>query len=379
MDVHGLPAANNQRSSRLKDSFAARRRRRWTAGVVAAAGLLGGCAATQPEARHYFPAWESPRYEALVSVHWVQRLLDYHESGGRGPRPPTYRQDRFVVLEASWAPLEEATEYRGGHVPGAIHVDTDDLENGYPEWRLRDAGELQAAIGRAGITPQTTVVVYGAKLIAAARVWWVLKYAGVADVRLMDGGFDAWKAAGYPVETTVREPRPVEFAAPVSSGLLATTGYVRERLHGERVWLADVRSEEEFSGSASGYDYLDARGRIPSAVPVGDGDDDAHVYKQRDGRLRPPREILAHWRRQGIVSAPEGQRFEREVVFYCGGGWRSSVAFFYAWLLGFENIRNYSDGWSGWSTAYRPDASAKGGTPGWRQEPTGNPIATGNP
>ncbi len=68
-----------------------------------------------------------------------------------------------------------------------------------------------------------------------------------------------------------------------------------------------------------------------------------------------------------------------EVVFYCGGGWRSSVAFFYAWLLGFENVRNYSDGWSGWSTEYHPDPVALGRTPGWRQQPSRNPIEAGAP
>ena len=70
--------------------------------------------------------------------------------------------------------------------------------------------------------------------------------------------------------------------------------------------------------------------------------------------------------------------FAREVVFYCGSGWRSSLAFFYAWLLGVDYILNYSDGWSGWSTQYIPDPNVtSGATPGWRQEPTGNPIASG--
>ena len=141
--------------------------------------------------------------------------------------------------------------------------------------------------------------------------------------------------------------------------------------------LADVRSVAEFTGRTCGYSYLEAKGRIPLAVPVGDGDDDAYLYKQRDGCLRPPTEFLAHWQRQAIIAAKEGGRFEREVVFYCGGGWRSSVAFFYAWLLRFENVRNYSDGWSGWSTEYRADPTAKAFTPGWSQRPSRNPIETG--
>ena len=344
--------------------------------VLALVFCLGtGCGRVEPRVLTDFPARETPNYQGLVSVSWLKGLLDYQNSGFQKPRPATYRNQRFVILEASWATLEKAKDYHRGHIPGAIHFNTDDLENGSPRWRLREAAELQQAIGRVGITPDTTVIVYGEKLIAAARVWWVLKYAGVTDVRLLDGGFAAWAEAGYPVEKEGRLPQPVEFSAPVAPNLLATTDYVRERLHSSGVWMADVRSVAEFTGRTSGYSYLEAKGRIPSAAHLGDGDDGAYLYKQRDGHLKPPTEILAHWQRQGIVPAKEGGRFEREVVFYCGGGWRSSVAFFYAWLLGFENIRNYSDGWSGWSTKYQPDPTAKGPTPGWTQQTSGNPVS----
>ncbi len=350
------------------------------AGVLALAFcLLTGCANVKPKVVADFPAREAPNYQSLVSVNWLKGLLDYQQSGFQKPRPATYGNKRFAILEASWAALEKAQDYRDGHIPGAIHFNTDDLENGSPRWRLRDAKELQRAIGRAGITPDTTVIVYGGKLIAAARVWWALKYAGVDDVRLLDGGFTAWAAAGYPLEQEVRRPQPVKFSAPVASHLLATTDYVRRHLQRGQVWMADVRSVAEFTGRTSGYSYLEAKGRLPSAVPVGDGDDSAFLYRQRDGRLRPPAEILAHWQRQGLVAAKEGGQFEREVVFYCGGGWRSSVAFFYAWLLGFENVRNYSDGWSGWSTEYHADPAAQAPTPGWRQQPSRNPIETGAP
>ncbi len=348
-------------------------------GLVLSCALFAGCGRVEFKAVIDFPAREAPNYHGLVSASWVKGLLDYQQSGFQTPRPATYRAQRFVILEASWATLQKTKDYRNGHLPGAIHFNTDDLEDGSPHWRLREADELQRAIGRAGITPDTTVIVYGEKLIAAARVWWALKYAGVDDVRLLDGGFQAWARAGYPVETEVRVPQPVAFAAPVASNLLATTDYVRRHLQGGQVWMADVRSAAEFAGRTSGYSYLQAKGRIPFAVHVGDGDDGAYLYKQRDGRLRPPAEILAHWRQSGIIPAKEGGRFVREVVFYCGGGCRSSVAFFHAWLLGFENIRNYSDGWSGWSTEYQADPAATGRTLGWRQQPSGNPVEVGAP
>jgi thiosulfate/3-mercaptopyruvate sulfurtransferase len=349
------------------------------AGLSLAVALLCGCQSAGPWKKSDFPARETPNYQGLVSVGWVKSLLDYRQSGFLTPAPATARPARLVILEASWATLEKATDYRSGHVPSAIHFNTDDLETGYPRWQLRPAEELQEAFGRAGITPDTTVIVYGTQLIAAARVWWALKYAGVDDVRIMDGGFAAWTRTGYPVEKQIQHPQPAVFVGPVASHLLATTDLVRERLADPGTLLADVRSVAEFTGGSSGYRSLEARGRIPSAVHVGDGDDAAHLYVRPDGSLRPSAEILDGWRRQGLVPAKGGGRFEKEVIFYCGGGWRSSVAFFHAWLLGFENIRNYSDGWIGWSTEYQPEPSANGSTPGWRQKPSGNPIVAGPP
>jgi len=346
------------------------------AALLAAATCALACHAGR-DAEPDPPTHETARHEALVSVHWVKQLLDHHASGFRLPRPETYRKERFIVLEVGWGALEDAKEYRAGHLPGAVYFDTDELETGYPVWHMREARELQHAIGQAGIDSRTTVILCGRKLIAAARVWWVMKYAGVADVRLMDGGVAAWESAGYPLEEELTLPDPVEFEAPVAEHWLATTPYVQEHVGSERVWLADVRSAAEFTGRASGYSYLDARGRIPAAIALGDGDDETHLYVQPDGHLRRPAEILQMWRDQGLTIASSGTRFEREVVFYCGGGWRSSVAFFHAWLLGLENIRNYSDGWGGWSTVYQRNASAAGSTPGWSQLPTGNPIEAG--
>jgi len=344
-------------------------------GLFSLAALLRDRPAPPPN----FPAAATPNYESLVSALWLKALLDFDDSNGESPRPPTYHNNQFVILEASWSKAEDAHDYRRGHIPGAVHFNTDELEDGYPTWKLRPPAELQQVIGRYGITAETTVVVYSRQLIAAARVWWVLKYAGVADVRLLDGGFEYWAALGYPRETTVHTPRPVEFEAQLQPSFLATTDYVRDRVGSLRVWLADARSEAEYAGKKSGYSYLDRTGRIPSALSVGDADDAALLYRQRDGRLRPPSEILELWRRQGIVSTQDRHSFDREVIFYCGGGWRSSLAFFYAWLLGFENIRNYSDGWCGWSTDYIPDATAAGSTPGWIQRPSDNPVVSGTP
>lgn len=253
------------------------------------------------------------------------------------------QQPRPVILEASWAPLETAQDYHEGHIPGAIHINTDLFETGYPRWHLRSPAELHRTIGSLGIGPQSAVVVYGKKNIAAARVWWILYYAGVRDVRIVNGGFAAWTRAGLPSETKVNAPVAVPFSAALREDALATTDWV----HANRanVFLADVRSAREFAGQISGYSYLEAKGRIPGAHHLGDADDSARLYQNEEGTLRSPAAIETMWR---VHNLPR----DNEIVFYCGGGWRSSLAFLYARELGFKRARNYSDGWSGWSDRF---------------------------
>lgn len=378
---------------------------------------------TVPPPRVDFPAAGLPNAQGLVSVYWLEKLLQHAAQPDRYPRPATYAQPEFIVVEASWATLADATDYRRGHVPGAIHVNTDAFETGSPTWRLKPLAELQKVIGDLGIAADTTVIVYSEQLIAAARVWWVLSYAGVHDVRILDGDMRTWRAAGLPIETSIQQRSPVTFSAPPRTGWLIDTAELRQRLlasnppssaatpdtsslpvptkpdgeqgramdqvaekNGEpaklpratcRLW--DVRSWAEYTGARSGYSYLDARGRIPTAIWLGDADDSSGLYKRSDGRLQAPEQIFAAWQTQAAWLTTEQREPTEDLVFYCGGGWRSSITFFYAWLAGLPRIRNYSDGWGGWSTDYQPDPQAYGSTPGYRQVPTGNPTETGSP
>ncbi|MFN0125880.1 MAG: sulfurtransferase [Verrucomicrobiales bacterium] len=343
-----------------------------------AGGLLAGCRRSEPVGDLLFPARGVPRYEALVSASWVRAAQAYARSNGRGERPETMRHDRLVVVEADWVPEGKSADYDREHIPGAVLMNTEDLDTGYPQWRLRDLPSLHEAIGRAGISEETTVVVYGRQTIAAARVWWVLGYAGVRDVRMMDGGTAAWKAAGHPVESERVTPSPVHFEAAPRDDWLVTTDQVRTRLNDPAVCFADVRSAEEFTGLASGYQTLLAKGRLPGALHLGEATDGSPQYFEPDGRLRAPTDVLALWKQQGLVPTGDGRRFGRDVVFYCGGGWRSSLSFFYAWLLGFDGIGHYADGWVAWSTRFEPDPDADGPSPGWTQSPTGNPFDPGS-
>jgi thiosulfate/3-mercaptopyruvate sulfurtransferase len=306
---------------------------------------------------------------SLVDPAWVKQLIDYHKSGSSSSAPSDYpyeRTHKYIIFETQWGPIEYATAYTSGHIPGAIHSDSDTYENGYPRWFLLEDDELKTAAGNMGITSDATVIVYSDSSIFAARLWWILKYLGVTDVRIMNGGYAAWTASGYEGETTVNEPTPTTYTGSINASARATTDYVASVYNSASAQIVDVRSEAEYLGTTSGYSYLDAMGRIPGATWAYDADSASLSYNNADGTLKSADEVKSMWQGLGIT-------FDREVIFYCGGGYRSALTYFYAHLMGHTNMRNYSDGWEGWSTTYTQDSSGN-----WIQTLSGREVASGN-
>ena len=151
------------------------------------------------------PVERLPRYDRLIHTDWLHELI-------AGGRPEGYDGNRFLLFHVNFGVPEE---YADGHLPGAHYLDTNWLEDP-ADWNRRPAQELEAALRALGITHDTTVILYGrdtigqanekwpgrrAGQIAATRAAAILHYAGVDDVRLLDGGYDWWVTAGHPLET----------------------------------------------------------------------------------------------------------------------------------------------------------------------------------
>jgi thiosulfate/3-mercaptopyruvate sulfurtransferase len=254
----------------------------------------------------------------------------------------------LVILECQWGSALPGSDYALGHVPGAIHIDTDDFELGPPAYFLKPATALRETVERLGITSETCVVVYSSWSIAAARCWWILRYLGVEDVRFFDGGYAAWIAAGGSAEVAPNAPGPrCSFGrdVPARPDWLVGTAEMEEIVAraSSDTRIVDVRSQAEFLGQTSGYRSLEARGRLPGALWGRDAcGEPGSTYLRPDGTLRASSEIQELWTSLDITP-------DREIVFYCGGGWRSSLAFLYAQLLGFPRVRHYADGWFAWN------------------------------
>ena len=222
-----------------------------------------------------------------------------------GPNPP-------VLLDVRWALGDPhgRDHYRDGHIPGAVYVDLDTELAAHPDdptqgrHPLPDVAALQAAARRWGISAGRPVVVYDATGgLAAGRAWWLLRWGGLTDVRLLDGGLGAWTASGRALETGAGpepEPGDVELTGghlPVldadGAAALARTGV-----------LLDARAGERYRGEV---EPIDPRaGHIPGAVSAPTTDNLAP-----DGRFRRLDELRARFAELGATG---------EVGVYCGSG-----------------------------------------------------------
>ena len=307
-----------------------------------------------------------PNYEKLVYPEWLFELIN-------GQSPDTYRGGSFVLLHVNFGVPEE---YEEGHIPGALYLDTNQLEDASNLWQRRTPAELEATLLSVGITSDTTVVLYGrdtagdanekwpgrrAGQIAATRAAAILRYAGVEDVRLLDGGYDWWVTAGYPLETVLRESVPVEsfgVTIPQHPEYIVDLPEAKSILADQDgAALVSVRTWKEHIGKVSGYNYIEPRGRIAGDVWGNCGSDAYHMqhYRNVDNTMRPYPEIAANWKDAGITP-------DKWVAFYCGTGWRASETWFYAYLMGWDRIAVYDGGWFEWS-----------------KDPVNNPIEVGEP
>jgi thiosulfate/3-mercaptopyruvate sulfurtransferase len=279
------------------------------------------------------------RWQQLVTPGWIAGLV--HGTAIAAPPAGDWR-----LFEAGCGG-EDA--FAAGHLPGSGYLDTAWFEHG-PLWNKVPDAELERLLLAHGIRHDVTVVLYARNLLAAARIAHLLLYAGVADVRLLDGGFAAWLRAGLPLEPGPprRFPAADDFgtALPARPDYLFDMDQVRGQLARADGTLVSIRTWNEYIGKTSGYSYIAARGDIPGALwgRAGiEGDvNSMAAFHQADGRTKPAAEIRAMWHGAGI-------RAGRPTVFYCGTGWRASLAFFYAWLMDWERIAVYDGGWCEWS------------------------------
>ena len=246
------------------------------------------------------------------------------------------------------APADGKKGHAAGHIPGAVYVSLDDdltapLGEHGGRHPLPSVGDMQALFRRLGIERgKTAVVAYDDEGgCYAARLWWMLRYCGHDNTRLLDGGYAAWKDAGGAVEIgDVQPPRETDFTAEPRPGMLATMDEVRS--HGSSEILFDCRAAERFTGTEETIDRK--AGHIPGAINV------------------PWRDMVAESGRFVSISrmADLLSAADERCIMYCGSGVTACVNVWAAERAGLGIPRLYAGSWSDWISYDE------------------NPIATGN-
>ena len=249
-----------------------------------------------------------------------------------------------AVLDASWyLPAQgrnAKAEFESAHVPGAVFFDQDDVVD--PASRLPHtlpSAEIFArAVGRLGIVETDTIVVYdGLGLFSAPRAWWMFRTFGARDVRLLDGGFPAWSAAGLPTESGAGAPSPRRFAASLDASAVAGLADMRAHVEAGDIAIADARPAERFEGHVPEPREGVRAGHMPGARSL------PFLTLAVSGRLKPPEELRAAFAEAGIdPDAP--------VVTSCGSGITAAVINLALESLGNRKSKLYDGSWTEWGS-----------------------------
>jgi thiosulfate/3-mercaptopyruvate sulfurtransferase len=229
--------------------------------------------------------------------------------------------------------------YEAGHIPGAVFADIDRDLAAAPGDRgrhpLPSKEAFEALMARLGIADATRVVAYDDQGGAtAARLWFLLRYFGHETGAVLDGGVQAFAAAGHALETATPTPRMQgSFAATPCPGLLASKESVRAGIGSGRRLLLDARAGERYRGEV---EPIDPRpGHIPGAVNA------PYAGNLASGKLLSPDALEARFRALGAGT--------KETVVYCGSGVTACHDLLALAIAGWPEAKLYPGSWSEWS------------------------------
>ena len=257
-----------------------------------------------------------PHERFLIDLPWLQAHLD---------------DPRLRLIDA-----RPVGEYAKGHLPGATSVDflalrTENTDPaGVEDWQDRQLAALRAA----GVNADSLVVVYDEQSLSnAARGVWVLDYFGHESVQMLDGGLTAWIEDGGLLTTDVPTVTPGNITPAFDRAKLATYRDIIDRLDNTDTVILDTRRITEYRGQEQ---RTKRSGTIPGAVHL-----EWTNHLDDDGMIRNADELRALFAAHGITP-------DKEIIPFCGGGYRSAHAYLVLTMLGYPRVRNYLGSWGEW-------------------------------
>ena len=237
-----------------------------------------------------------------------------------------------IILDA-----RAAAKYKAGHIPDARWVDHGQWAKAFGQGT--DAKNWGARIGGLGINADSHVVVYDDNSTKdSARIWWILRYWGVENVRLLNGGWTGWEAGKHTTTTDEPTPRTIEYTPKLRADRLTTKEQLLESLKEGTLQIVDARSEKEFCGDEKMNNKR--AGAIPGAKQL----EWIDLLDKPTQRFKTATELKALFADAGIA-------LDKPSAAHCQSGGRASVMTFAMELMGAKSVGNYYQSWSEWGNA----------------------------
>jgi thiosulfate/3-mercaptopyruvate sulfurtransferase len=260
--------------------------------------------------------------DVLVTTEWLESNLD---------------DDGIAIVEVD----EDPTAYTKGHIPNAININWETELHDLPRREFITSEKLAKLLGEKGIGNNQTIVLYsGNNNWFATYAYWLFKYRGADNLKLLDGGRKKWELESR----ILNQDEPRRSATSYSIGterpeLRIFRDEVTKRVETGGSWV-DVRSPEEFRGELLAPPHLpQEQAQVPGHIPGAANITWSKTVKE-DGTFKPADELQNLYEAEGITS-------DKDVVAYCRIGERSSHSWFVLTeLLGFSNVKNYDGSWT---------------------------------
>ncbi|HEV3473646.1 MAG TPA: sulfurtransferase [Actinomycetota bacterium] len=260
--------------------------------------------------------------EALVTTDWLEQNVD---------------DPKLAILEVD----EDTTAYEKGHIKNAISIDWENELHDLPRREFISSEQLTGLLGFKGISSDQTIVLYsGNNNWFAAYSYWLFKYRGVENVKLLNGGRKKWELESRLLtqDEPNRSPSTFEIGAE-QPDIRIFRDEVIERAKSPAAWI-DVRSPEEFRGELLAPPHLpQEQAQVPGHIPGASNVTWSKAVNE-DGTFKSADELKELYSSQGVTP-------DKDVVTYCRIGERSSHSWFVLKeLLGYPNVRNYDGSWT---------------------------------
>ncbi|WP_125712181.1 sulfurtransferase [Agrilactobacillus yilanensis] len=276
----------------------------------------------------------------FVSPHWVNEVINGQ----------TDVKD-YKIFEASYG---NDSTFKKGHVPGAVHINTNSVESEANQWNLLSAEKIKKLLLKNGVTSNTTLIVYSTDINAACRVAFAALWTGVNNIKVIDGGYKGWQKDDLDIQKGAAKSVKaatdfgVEVPANPQYEIKTPADFKKQQKEDSNVVLASTRSWKEFIGKTSGYSYIKDKGEPKGAVYTKSSktSSDVDYLLNKDGTVKTADQVSKAWAKWGVTS-------DSNIDFYCGTGWRATTAFFITYQAGWKNVHLYDGGWYAWDLAHK--------------------------